>query len=223
MRREDSEDKAAQAGLRRGGPYLKAQALARAHYLGQPPHDAGDAAANLVLHFDGHDEQSEVVFGHALDHILERAWQWKSNTGLLEHGAKLTAQRVGEFLHGQLKPTVERMARFKRGLHEVERKRKLLDEIFESSRPAEPNVRNRQETEATAESESEQQIVPNRLAEAHPRCEHQHNDEQHFGDPHVDAGLPHVLFELAQHVQAIEQNQDALFARPILTRDVDVG
>src|SRR5260370_29432242 len=163
MRREDSEDKAAQAGLRRGGPYLKAQALARAHYLGEPPHDSGEAAANLGLQFDGHDEQPEVVFGHALDHILERAWQWKSNTGLLEHGAKLTAQRVAEFLHGQLKPTVERMARFKRGLHEVERKRKLLDEIFESSRPAEANVRNRQETAANVEAQCEQQIRASRV------------------------------------------------------------
>ena len=46
----------------------------------------------------GDDQQPQIVFGYALEHVFERARQRQSDAGLLEHGAEFAAQRIGEFL-----------------------------------------------------------------------------------------------------------------------------
>jgi hypothetical protein len=40
---------------------------------------------------------------------------------------------------------------------------------------------------------------------AHP--EHQHNDQQHLGDTHVESGLPHAFLEAIQQVEAVDHLQ----------------
>ncbi len=60
------------------------------------------------------------------------------------------------------------------------------------------------------------------IAAEQPGREHQHDHQQHVGDPHVHAGLPHHLFEFAQEVQVVEEAQQRRFVGPPLAHDVDL-
>src|SRR5579862_1025937 len=65
---------------------LLPEALANAHDLGQALDNDGEAAADLGLHAHRDDQQAQVVVGHALEHLLHRARQRKTEPRLLDDG-----------------------------------------------------------------------------------------------------------------------------------------
>src|SRR6185437_11284875 len=148
--RQRRNNNAAQASLRRQCVDLQPQPLAGANDFGQSAHDQRQAAADFGLHFDRDYEQPKVLFGYALEHVLERTRQRQSDSGLFEHGAELTAQRVGKLLHHNLQSAIERMAGLERRLHQIQCKRQLGDEGPDPPRAAEADVQDREQAEPGA-------------------------------------------------------------------------
>ena len=148
----------------------------------------------------------------------------QAQADLLEHGAELAAERVGELAHHHLQGAQQRMAGFERRFDEVERERQLGAESLEPAVLAKPDIKDRHGRESGADYECDQRIARERLAGGASGAEQQHHDEDRVGDPHVQTCLPEALFELAHQVETAHQGcgEFALFGFPPAGRYVVV-
>src|SRR5271163_1687489 len=104
------------------------------------------------------------------------------------------------------------MARFERRFDQVERERQLVAKGLQPPLLAELDVTDRQDRHHDCGTDPEPDVVEEQIAAEQSGREHQHDDQQHVGNPHVHAGLPHHLFQLAQEVQVVEESEQ----RPLL-------
>ena len=109
--RQEADDVAGQALLRRQGPDLALDADALADRVGDRVEDLGEVAADLVLDRDGGRHQLEVVGPHAADHVLERLLERQAEVDLADDAAELGRDRRARLADDELDGLQERRTR----------------------------------------------------------------------------------------------------------------
>ena len=92
------------------------------------------------------------------------------------NGAKLAAERIGEFLHQDLQAAQQRMAGLERRFDEVEGERQLNDEFAHPAHASKVDIEHRQYAHHGAENEGDQRIVQEEFGEGDSGAEHHQDD-----------------------------------------------
>src|SRR5271154_6789207 len=85
------------------------------------------------------------------------------------------------------------------------------------------DIKERQAAGYQRTAQREPHVAEKDVAAEQSRAEHQHDYQQDVGDPHVHAGLPHRLFELARQVEVVQTRQQRALFGPRLAHDVDLN
>ena len=100
--RQEADDVAGQALLRRQGPDLALDAHSLADGVGDRVQDLGEVAADLVLDGDGRGHQLEVVRPNAADHVLECLLERQAQVHLADDPTELGRDRRPGLAHDEL-------------------------------------------------------------------------------------------------------------------------
>ena len=151
--RQEADDVARQALLRRQGLDLALDADALADGVRDRIEDLGEVATDLVLDGDRGGHQLEVVGPDAPDHVLERLLERQAEVDLADDTGELGRDRRARLAHDELDRLEERRTGAQRVGDERDRVRQLLVEGVEAAALAavEPEAREQEADERADE------------------------------------------------------------------------